>query len=166
MPITTPTVRVADYGNDPDHFRHVWEYLFKPAILAANFEPWEPAAIGAQVIPIEVCGALRVADLVLADLSGCNPNVLYELGIRTALDRPVSLVCDSDPTTIPFDLASVNYHRYDPGLSPWQLTHEIAVLAEHLVATARACNGRNDYWQHLAQPEQTTGSVPNPGQVA
>jgi hypothetical protein len=162
IPITTPIKRVSDYGDDPDHFHHVWEHLFKPAIELAGFEPWAPWAPGAQIIPAKVCHALQTADMALTDLSGLNPNVLYELGIRTALNLPVTLVCDSAPTTIPSDLANVTCHRYNPGLNPWRLPREIHTLADHILATARACNGHNDYWQHHAQPRTNDPKAKQP----
>lgn len=38
------------------------------------------------------------ADMVLCDMSRLNANVFFELGIRTALDRPAALVKDDQTT--------------------------------------------------------------------
>ncbi|MDQ3305226.1 MAG: hypothetical protein M3535_04470, partial [Actinomycetota bacterium] len=43
-------------------------------------------------------------DLVIADLTGSNPNVYYELALRHALSKPfVQLLTGTDP--LPFDIA-------------------------------------------------------------
>lgn len=43
------------------------------------------------------------ADLVIADLTGLNPNVFYELAIRHALRKPYVQICDQQ-TRLPFDV--------------------------------------------------------------
>jgi len=45
------------------------------------------------------------ARLVIANISGRNPNVFYELGIAHAIDKPVILLAQSQ-TDIPFDVRS------------------------------------------------------------
>lgn len=45
------------------------------------------------------------AKIVIANISGRNPNVFYELGIAHALDKPVILLAHSE-TNIPFDIRS------------------------------------------------------------
>jgi uncharacterized RDD family membrane protein YckC len=48
----------------------------------------------------EVVRSIRDAHLVIADLTGCNPNVCYELGIAHALGKRVWLVSE-DPQACP-----------------------------------------------------------------
>lgn len=52
------------------------------------------------------------SDVVIADLSGLNPNVLYELGIRHALRNKTILIA-SKQTTIPFDIGDVKIIFYE-----------------------------------------------------
>ena len=69
-----------------------------------------PGEIIAQVIE-----ALSEADFVIADLTGRNPNVFYELGVRHALRNNTILIAQ-DIDDIPFDLRGQRAicYRYDP----------------------------------------------------
>ena len=55
--------------------------------------------------------SIRQCDVVVADMSGRNPNVFYEIGYAHALDRPTILLCRKDDK-VPFDLQSINYIGY------------------------------------------------------
>ncbi len=59
----------------------------------------EPGVITSQVIQ-----HILDDELVLADLTGRNPNVYYELAVRHAVRKPVVQIIQSDET-IPFDVA-------------------------------------------------------------
>lgn len=50
-------------------------------------------------------GLLVSARIVIANISGRNPNVFYELGIAHALGKPVILLAHKD-TDVPFDIQS------------------------------------------------------------
>ncbi|TAK61813.1 MAG: hypothetical protein EPO24_05530, partial [Bacteroidetes bacterium] len=68
MPITTPSEKLAEYNNDVEHFIHVMEHLFIPAIEKAELEPMLPIASGTDVIQAEIIKKLETADLVLCDM--------------------------------------------------------------------------------------------------
>ena len=51
---------------------------------------------------------IDVADLIIADMSGRNPNVFYEVGYAHAKNK-VCLLLNKDATDIPFDL---KHHRH------------------------------------------------------
>jgi hypothetical protein len=158
MPITTPAGCVETYGGDEDHFSHVLELLFEPAIEAAGLDPVRPAAQGADLIHAEIVRNLETADLVLCDTSSLNPNVFFELGIRTALDLPVCLVRDS-VTEIPFDTGVLNYHEYDHQLSSWNLQDEVGRMAQHLTVTQKRSAGQNGLWRHFGLTQRGTEAI-------
>ena len=69
----------------------------KYKVLRADALP-QPGSISHQVIKW-----LDQADLVVADLTGANPNVIYELAIRHSFNK-ISIHLINKAETIPFDL--------------------------------------------------------------
>jgi len=51
------------------------------------------------------------ANLIIANINGRNPNVLYELGIAQALDKPVLLI-SKEPEKLPVDIKSKRFLIY------------------------------------------------------
>lgn len=51
------------------------------------------------------------ANLIIANINGRNPNVLYELGIAQALDKPVILI-SREPENLPIDIKSKRFLIY------------------------------------------------------
>jgi hypothetical protein len=146
MPITTPKL-YAEQLDDPDHFIHVLESLFKPALIEASYEAIPPISAGSELIHASIIKNLEECELVLCDISALNPNVFFELGIRTALNRPAVIVKDTLTPTIPFDTGSINAHTYDVGLRAWLIESEIRKLAEHITTTAAKSEGQNPLWR-------------------
>jgi len=54
---------------------------------------------------------IRQGAAVIADISGRNPNVFYEVGYAHAVSRPTILLCRKGEN-VPFDLQSINYIAY------------------------------------------------------
>lgn len=159
MPITTSIDSVQDYAGDPDHFEHVLEHLFQPALQRAKFEIIPPSVVNSEIIHAEIIRNLETADLVLCDISGWNANVFFELGIRVALDRPVALVKDTRTASIPFDNALVSCHTYDASLTPWALGAEIERLTS-FINKART-QERNALWKYFGITQRA--SIPSTG---
>lgn len=60
----------------------------------------------------DIWAHINEARLSIADLTGRNPNVFYELGLAHGSRRPVILLAQ-DKTDVPFDLRDVRYIPYD-----------------------------------------------------
>ena len=68
---------------------------------------------GPTPIMDDVFKTIAQSSLVISDLTGRNPNVLYETGIAHALNREVIMVVQNDQD-VPFDLGHIRYVRYMP----------------------------------------------------
>ncbi|MDG4655148.1 hypothetical protein [Chryseobacterium arthrosphaerae] len=59
----------------------------------------------------EILRRLVKARLVIANINGRNPNVMYELGIAHAMDKPVILI-SREPENLPIDIKSKKFLIY------------------------------------------------------
>jgi len=57
--------------------------------------PWEKARVGCVAIIDEICRLIIDSDLFLADVTGINANVMFELGYAVARNKHVWLVLDA-----------------------------------------------------------------------
>ncbi len=154
MPITVPPAQIPACYPDSTHFRNILEHLFVPAVTAAGYEPIQPITKGGEIIIAEIIHHLARADMVLCDISCHNPNVFYELGIRTALDKPVAMVRDTSTAKIPFDTAAINIEEYPCDLRPWNVATSRDRIASHIKDSANKAGGRNAAWRYFGVTEQ------------
>ena len=65
-------------------------------------------------IDSEILEYLKNSELVIADITGNNPNVFFELGYRVGLNKPVIQILEKGPNVrIPFDRAMFNTIFYN-----------------------------------------------------
>lgn len=67
---------------------------------------------GLASISGKIENAIRSADLVIADVSAANANVMFELGYAKSSVKPIITICRKDDT-IPFDIAQTRVLMYD-----------------------------------------------------
>jgi hypothetical protein len=149
MPITTPVSMLERYRDGATHFTHVYECLFKPSIQQAGYTPIPPKADGSDLIHGGIIENLESVALVLCDMSCLNPNVFFEWGIRTALNKPVCVVKDELTEKVPFDTGFLNHHEYSSKLDSWDIETERKKLADHLTASASKGDGNNALWKYF-----------------
>lgn len=81
-----------------------FETVIRPATTAAGYRVVRAdTTLNQRAIMQDVVTGIQNADVVLADLTGRNANVFYELGLAHALKRPTILLAQ-DAAEIPFDL--------------------------------------------------------------
>lgn len=108
MPFSEPD------GCEECHFKKVYEQIFIPAISAAGFEPRRADDNhSSHFIHASMIKDLIEAPMAICDLSTKNPNVLYELGIRHAFNKPVVLVQEVGTERV-FDITGINTVDYRP----------------------------------------------------
>jgi hypothetical protein len=60
----------------------------------------------------KIANFIREADVVVADCSGRNPNVFYELGMAHALEKPVVLITSDPIEEAPTDIRAFEFISY------------------------------------------------------
>lgn len=143
MPITTPESFIEKYRDGVEHFEHVLKCLFIPSVKLAGYKHISPIAKGSDLIHAQIIQNIETSDLVLCDMSCLNPNVFFEFGIRTSLNKPVCIVKDELTKTVPFDTTILNHHEYMSSLDPWKLDKERIKLSEHLITSQERSKGEN-----------------------
>lgn len=115
-------------------FEEVLNELFTPAATAAGFTVKTAKRQGSDVIQSTIVNDLLEADLVLADLTEHNPNVLFELGMRMNADLPVVLVRARGTGAI-FDVDNMlRVEEYSPNLWTSSVKEDIPRLTDHIRA--------------------------------
>lgn len=72
--------------------------------------------------------------IVVCDVSGKNPNVMFELGLRLAFDKPTIIVKD-DKTTYSFDTSAIEHLEYPRDLRFSRIVEFKQKLTEKIKAT-------------------------------
>jgi hypothetical protein len=115
--------------------------IYVPAIKAAGLEPHRADDLfRPSTIVNDIWDYTKKSRVLLADLTGKNPNVFYELGLAHALAKPAILLAES-MDDIPFDLRSLRIIVYDKNAHDWGATLRTRITAsikEVLVSPATA----------------------------
>jgi hypothetical protein len=149
MPITTPEPYLEMYRDGANHFEHVLQCLFITSIEKAGYKPIPPIAKEADLIQAEIIKNLEQSDLVLCDMSCLNPNVFFEFGIRTSLNKSVCVVKDEHTRRVPFDTGILNLLEYRSMLEHRELSGQIEKLTEHIRMSHQRSKGGNSLWKYF-----------------
>jgi hypothetical protein len=115
--------------------------IIKPAL--PDFEVKRGDDLGAaEMISGKMIEAICEHELAVADLTGHNSNVFYELGLRHMVEKPVIHVA-ADGTKLPFDTAGVGAFHFNIAdiHSHMRLRSDIAKAAAQVLA--RSYNASN-----------------------
>jgi hypothetical protein len=84
----------------------VWAKLIEPACVAKGVEAIRADQIARSgEIPVQIFQLLRDSEIVIADVTDGNPNVMYELGMRHTLRRHTIQIGEYEK--LPFDIAAI-----------------------------------------------------------
>lgn len=124
-----------DDSHEPGFFDEVLSQIFTPAASRAGFRVTTAKRQGSDIIQSTIVNDLLQADLVLADLTEHNPNVLFELGMRMAEDQPVALVRARGTGPI-FDVDNMlRVAEYSPNVWPSTVAEDVKTIEEHIRGT-------------------------------
>ena len=99
-----------------DAFKGIYTDVIRPLVkdLGLSITRGDEFTSVNGVIMEEVWSALNNCQFVIAEITGGNDNVFYELGIAHTLNKPAILITQATtPEKIPFDIHHLRYIRYD-----------------------------------------------------
>lgn len=119
-------VDLEDIGNScfvvmPFHrlFNEEYKYVIRPAVEQAGLECVRGDELFTrQEIVRDIWSSIRAARVVVAELTGGNPNVMYETGLAHAIGKPIVFLTRTEQD-VPFDLHGVRYVFYDTNDPFW-----------------------------------------------
>lgn len=94
-------------------FDQIYEAIIRPSMEANGLVPlkadniYQPGNILSQVWQ-----EIRSAEVIVADVSGHNPNVIFELGLCYGIQR-CPIILTRDPEELPFNLRNLRYIHYN-----------------------------------------------------
>lgn len=116
------------------------------------------------VIQHRIVENLYSCDMIICDVSSRNPNVMLELGIRLAFDKPTIIIKD-EKTSYPFDITAVEYIRYPSDLSYYDILDFQDELKSKLICTHKDSldknSGYKSFLSHFGQFKITPGTIEN-----
>jgi hypothetical protein len=75
-----------------------------------------------RFVPHDIWNGITGAGVIVADLSGANPNVTYEVGLADVLGREVIMICQG--TKVPFDFLGQRLVQYEDSLTGARMLRE------------------------------------------
>ena len=115
--VIMPFAEHAEKSRNEGFFKELYTALIRPACERAKFEPCTADRKGSDIIHTTILREILEADLVIADLTDHNPNVMFELGLRMALgSKPVCIMKSKDTGRV-FDVDNVlRVYEYNQNL--------------------------------------------------
>jgi hypothetical protein len=125
-PLGPPDARVREYLDTcfvmmpfGSWFDRYYKEIYVPAIKDAGLEPVRADELFTTGSVVEqIWEQIEKSKLLLADLSGKNANVFYEMGLAHAASKPV-VFTSSDVADVPFDLRHLRVIIYDIREPEW-----------------------------------------------
>jgi hypothetical protein len=147
-----------------DEFLGIYEDAIRPAMETNGIEAkiaadiYEPGSILGQV-----WNHIRTAEVIVADVSGTNPNVIYELGLCFGLRRcPIILTRKSEE--LPFNLRVLRYLQYENSAGGSKALREAltAAIQEFLAAARSAMAEVSPPGRRRVRPREPVATVTQP----
>jgi len=132
MPIADPE------GYDKGHFKKVYQDIISVSCENAGFTPVRADEVKqTNLIHLDILKKLIESPMAICDLSNRNPNVLFELGLRQAFDKPTVLIQECGTPKI-FDISPLRYTEYRKELKYREVLEDQKSLEEAILATKDA----------------------------
>ncbi len=131
-----------------DHWIDVREIL-EASISEAGFDPQLVSdSDDSGIIQNRIIQNIYTDPILVCDVSGKNPNVMFELGMRLAFDRPTIIVKD-EKTDYSFDTAPIEHLAYPRDLHYAQIVEFRKTLQDKVRGTYEKAMKDKDYTTFL-----------------
>lgn len=121
-----------------DYSEEHWEEVKKILERAASGAKFTPRLVSESeptaVIHERIVNNLYYDNIIVCDVSNRNPNVMFELGMRLAFDKPLVIVKD-ETTKYSFDVANIQHMTYPLSLSFGKIEDFIEKLSKKISDT-------------------------------
>lgn len=102
-----------------EHWRNV-RIIFEDALKISKEYKFDIKIVSEKddvgILQDNIVNGIYESEIIICDVSGKNPNVMFELGMRIAFDKPVVIVKD-ELTNIAFDIGVIEYIEYPSNLN-------------------------------------------------
>lgn len=135
-------------GCSREHWKEVKE-IVSEAICASGYKPKLVSdADDSGIIQQRIIQNIYNNDIVVCDVSGKNPNVMFELGMRLAFDKPTIIIID-DKTDYSFDTSPIEHLSYPRDLKYYAILDFKEELKTKIVATVDKAKNDPNYTTFL-----------------
>lgn len=135
-------------GCDENHWSEVMD-IISDSVRDANFEPnLVSSSDDIGVIQKRIIQNLYDNPIVVCDVSCKNANVMFELGIRLAFDKPTIIIKD-DKTSYSFDTSPIEHLSYPRDLRFSEIVNFKKNLSEKIKRTYEKSNSDSSYTTFL-----------------
>ncbi|NOU16607.1 MAG: phosphoribosyltransferase [Bacteroidales bacterium] len=118
-----------EYGGKQEESEFIFEEIIVPGVRDIFGEDQiidrEVGKSKSGLITKSIVEHLAKADIVIADITGHNPNVFLELGMRYSLKNKITIVLAQENTVIPFDIKGyrlILYNIFKPKIARKQIS--------------------------------------------
>lgn len=161
--IIMPISQIGDCNQQ--HWKEV-KGIIEESIVEAGFTPLLVSdANDTGIIQSRIVQNIYDNEMIVCDVSCKNPNVMFELGMRLAFDKPTVVIMD-DKTTYSFDTAPIEHLGYPRDLNYCQILDFKEKLTKKVKATYEAYQNKSakTFLKHFGEIkvssiEHRTGSL-------
>lgn len=140
MPICGVVMPIASMGGEytENHWKDVFNIIKEAAKEAGYKAQLVSNSESVGIIHSDIVQNLYNNSIIICDVSGKNPNVMFELGMRLTFDKPTVIIKD-DYTDYSFDISSIRHEGYPRDLRYNQIQDFKRRLTCKITETINAC---------------------------
>jgi hypothetical protein len=145
----------------------VFDDVLAPLLRELNYEAIRAdTTLNQQNLLADIIEGITESDVIIADLTGLNPNVMYELGLAHGLRRPVIMLTQSI-STVPFDLRSYRLTAYTERYPDVEALKNVLrqTLEAHSRGDVRFGNPVDDFYPESPPSGSEHSDEPSPDDV-